>query len=52
MNVVHGIVGWGFFMPAWDRRKNILYGSGSARVISETKPTPECEASGTECYGS
>ena len=39
-------------MSVWDWRKEILYGGGSACVVSQSNPTPEYEADGIECYGS
>ena len=41
-----------FLMSVWNKRKELLYGSGLAHIVKRTNPTPECEANGTECYGS
>ena len=41
-----------FLLSILERRKEILCSNGSASGISETKPTPECKVSSTECYGS
>ena len=43
-----------FLMLVWNRRKEILYGSGLAQVVRQANcnPTPECEANGIHCYGS
>ena len=41
-----------FMMSVWDQRKELLYGGGLARVVSQTNPTPECEANGIEYYSS
>ena len=47
MNVVHGIVEYmSFFMLVWDRRKEILYGNGSACNVGQTNSSQECEANG------
>ena len=39
-------------MSVWDRRKEILYGSGSIAEVSQDNLTPECKVNGNECYGS
>ena len=41
----------GFLMLVWDRRKKILYDSGSTCVASQINPTLECEANDVECCG-
>ena len=41
-----------FFMSVWNRRKEILYGSGSIGEVSQNNPTPECEVNGNEYYDS
>ena len=47
VNVVHGIVEYmSFFMSVWDRRKEILYGNGSACNVGQTNSSQECEANG------
>ena len=40
-----------FFMSVWDRRKEILYGKGSACKVSQNNPTLECKANNNNCYG-
>ena len=35
----------------WDRRKEVLYGNGSAYNVGQINPTAECKYNGTECYG-
>ena len=41
-----------FSMSVWDRRREILYGSGLAQVVGWANPTLECEANGVYCYHS
>ena len=41
-----------FLMSAWDRRKEILYGSELAEVVGWANPTPDCEANVIHCYDS
>ena len=42
----------GGFMSVWKRRKEILYGEGSACKVSQNDPTLDCEAKGSNSYGS
>ena len=44
-------VGDFFWMPVWERRKEILYGEGSACKVSWRDPALECETNGNNCYG-
>ena len=41
-----------FLVSIWDRRKQLLYVSGSAFMTRQNNPTPECVVNGTECYDS
>ena len=34
-------------MTVWDRRKEILYDSGSVDEVSQNNPTPECDVNGS-----
>ena len=47
----HSRVG-NFLVSIRDRRKEILYGNGSACTAQQNNPTPECMVNGTECYDS
>ena len=38
-------------LSVWDRKKKILYGSGSSDYVSQTNPTPECKVNCTKYYG-
>ena len=38
-------------MLVWEKRKELLYGEGSACKVSQNDPTLECEASGSNCNG-
>ena len=40
----------GFLVSVWDRRKEILHGSGLLGEVNRNNPTPECKVNGTECY--
>ena len=40
-----------FLMSVWNQIKEIFHGGGSACVVGQTNPTPECAAYGTECSG-
>ena len=37
-------------MSVWERRKEILHGSGLVSEVSQNNPTPECKVNGAECY--
>ena len=39
-----------FLWSIWDRRKEILYGNGTACETGRDNPTRECVVNGTECY--
>ena len=39
-----------YLVSVLDRRKEILYGNGSAYTAQQNNPTPECMVNGTECY--
>ena len=41
-----------FLVSVWDRRKEIIYGTGSVVEVSQKNPTPECEVNDTKCYDS
>ena len=49
MNVAIGTIG-DFFLSIWERRKEILYCSGSACTARENSPTPQCVVNGIGCY--
>ena len=40
-----------FLISVWERRKEILYGEGSACKVSRNDPTLECKANGNDCHG-